>query len=205
MAEQVQKKSASLWRRLLKAIGLTLLTAVVLAAFFLAAILGQPQEAEDAVTVDQTQPLLTASPAVRVTAEQELAQLAAGFPVPLMGMVSGSGLTFASGMAYDTTFEGGFARIASLVWRAPSGQEITVTSIYPARALSLLGKGDYHLVAKEGQKLAGMRSVRMESATMLRLHVQATDALYAITLPLVTDGELRQMTQSLQLFTQGGA
>lgn len=205
MAEQVQKGHAPLWRRLFKAIGLTLLTVVVLAAFFLAAILGQPQEAEDAVTVDQTQPLLTASPAVRVTAEQELAQLAAGFPVPLMGMVSGSGLTFESGVAYDTTFEDGFARIASLVWRAPSGQEITVTSIYPARALSLLGKGDYHLVAREGQKLARMRSVRMESATMLRLHVQAADALYAITLPLVADGELRQMTQSLQLFTQGGA
>ncbi len=204
MAEQAREGRAPLWRRLLKAVGLTLLTAVVLAAFFLAAILGQPQEAEDAVTVDNAQPLLTASPAVRVTAEQELAQLAAGFPVPLMGMVSGSGLTFESGVAYDTTFESGFARIASLVWRAPSGQEITVTSIYPARALSLLGRGDYRLVAKEGQKLAGMRSVRMESATMLRLHVQASDALYAVALPLVSDEELRQMTQSLQLFTQGG-
>ena len=145
-------------------------------------------------------PLLLASPAVNIASESQMYALLDSFPVPVMHPLSGSGLTFVSGTSYDTAFEDGFARIVAVKYMNAAGQEMTVESIYPARALSLMGKGDYRLSGVAGQSLAGMRSVRMENATSIRLHAQAEEALYVVTVPKMESSELIALTRSLQLF-----
>ena len=196
--DAVQPKAPML-RRVLKAAVSVLLTALLAVVFYIAVILGEPQEIEQAVQPLPDQPLLQASPAVNISSEGQLSAVLNTFPAPVMHPLAGSGLTLVSGTSYDAAFEDGFGRIVSLQYVNDAGRKMTVESIYPARALTLMGKGNYHLAGVAGQSLAGMKSVRMENGTSIRLHAQAEEAIYAVTVPTMESAELIGFTRSLQL------
>lgn len=74
-------------------------------------------------------------------------------------------------------------RILTLTYQASDTIQVTLTSIYPARAIALLEKGDYRISASLGATLAGLRSIRMENAESIRLHAQGEEALYVMITP----------------------
>ena len=202
-------ENTPLFRRILRGVMLTLLSLLLLALFYVAVVMGQPQEdsaaVDDAVPVDQ--PLLPAlSAAVHITSEEDMGQIARAFPAPVLCPVFGKALIFVEGHCYDVAFEEGLGRIATLTYRTENYDTLTVTSIYPARAISLMGKGDYAFTSTTGQPLATLRSVRMENNTTIRLHAQSDEALYVFTVPRETGGTplgsdvLRQWTSSLRLY-----
>ena len=184
---------------------MTLLTVILVALFYLAVILGQPEEPENAIDIDQTQPLLTASPALNIQSERQVAALAEAFPVPVLAFMEGMGPVLVSGTSYDQAYEGGFARICELRYTTDNGLEITLTTIYPARAVELLGKDGYTLTGAAAQNLTGLTAVRMESADHIRLHAQASDAIYALTLPKLTDDTITTVTRVLELVSKESA
>lgn len=177
-----------------------LLTVVLMAVFYLAVILGQPQKDPDAVVVSQDQPLLTPSPAVTLTAAEELNGLLQAFPVAALYVADTSQLTLTGGTSYDLAYGSGFARVLVLSYTTPSGEKVEVQSIYPARALEFVQRGDYRLSTSAGQSLGGLQSVRMESGTSIRLHVQAAEGIYVLTVPTMTDEKLTDITRALQLY-----
>ena len=181
---------------------MTLLTVILVALFYLAVILGQPEEPENAIDIDQTQPLLTASPALNIQSERQVAALAEAFPVPVLAFMEGMGPVLVSGTSYDQAYEGGFARICELRYTTDNGLEITLTTIYPARAVELLGKDGYTLTGAAAQNLTVLTAVRMESADRIRLHAQASDAIYALTLPKLTDDTITTVTRVLELVSK---
>lgn len=182
---------------------MTLLAVILVALFYLAVILGQPEEPENAIDIDQTQPLLTASPALNIQSERQVAALAEAFPVPVLAFMEGMGPVLVSGTSYDQAYEGGFARICELRYTTDNGLEITLTTIYPARAVELLGKDGYTLTGAAAQNLTGLTAVRMENTDHIRLHAQASDAIYALTLPKLTDDTLTTVTRVLELVSKG--
>lgn len=184
---------------------MTLLAVILVALFYLAVILGQPEEPENAIDIDQTQPLLTASPALNIQSERQVAALAEAFPVPVLAFMEGMGPVLVSGTSYDQAYEGGFARICELRYTTDNGLEITLTTIYPARAVELLGKDDYTLTGAAAQNLTGLTAVRMENADHIRLHAQASDAIYALTLPKLTDDTITTVTRVLELVSKESA
>lgn len=184
---------------------MTLLAAILVALFYLAVILGQPEEPENAIDIDQTQPLLTASPALNIQSERQVAALAEAFPVPVLAFMEGMGPVLVSGTSYDQAYEGGFARICELRYTTDNGLEITLTTIYPARAVELLGKDGYTLTGAAAQNLTGLTAVRMENADHIRLHAQASDAIYALTLPKLTDDTITTVTRVLELVSKESA
>ena len=184
---------------------MTLLAVILVALFYLAVILGQPEEPENAIDIDQTQPLLTASPALNIQSERQVAALAEAFPVPVLAFMEGMGPVLVSGTSYDQAYEGGFARICELRYTTDNGLEITLTTIYPARAVELLGKDGYTLTGAAAQNLAGLTAVRMENADHIRLHAQASDAIYALTLPKLTDDTITTVTRVLELVSKESA
>lgn len=184
---------------------MTLLTVILVALFYLAVILGQPEEPENAIDIDQTQPLLTASPALNIQSERQVAALAEAFPVPVLAFMEGMGPVLVSGTSYDQAYEGGFARICELRYTTDNGLEITLTTIYPARAVELLGKDGYTLTGAAAQNLTGLTAVRMENADHIRLHAQASDAIYALTLPKLTDDTITTVTRVLELVSKESA
>ena len=104
-----------------------------------------------------------------------------------------------SGSSYDQAFEGGFARLTELHYQTDNGLECTLTTIYPARAISLIGKGSYTLIGAAAQNLTGLTAVRTEDSQHIRLHAQASDALYVLTVPKVSDDTLTAITRVLEL------
>jgi len=186
-------------KKLLRRIGGGLLMLLLAAVFYVFVILGDPQEVSSAVRPRMDQPLLTASPAVNIQDASQFPQLLNSFPAPVMQVTAGSGLYLVSASSYDAAFEQGFARVAELVYRDAAEREIVLRSIYPARALALVEKGDYALSGTAGHTLAGLSAVRMENKTRIRLHAQAEDAIYVLEVPKLNSAELVSVMRSLQL------
>ena len=191
-----------LWRRIVKAVLAALLTLVLLAAFYIAVIMGNPQETESsAITAKMDQPLVDAmSSPILITQQDQLGALLEAFPAPVMAAMNTKVLTFLQGLCEDVPFEDGLGRGVTLTYRTAEGAPVTVVSLYPARALSLVEKGDYVISGTTGLPLAGLRSVRMEHDASVRMHAQGTDALYVVTLPQQSAMMLRTLTSTLQLY-----
>lgn len=195
-------ESPSRTRVLLRRIGVGVLSALLMIVFYVAVVMGHPQsDAATTVEARQDQPLLSAmSSPILITDEGSMSYLTDAFPAPVMYPLYGSALTFEQGVCSDVSFENGLGRTVTLTYRIEGGDTMTITSIYPARALELMGKGDYTISGTAGQTLAGLRSVRMENSASIRLHAQGTDALYTVTTPRLEAAVLRQLTASLQLY-----
>ena len=196
------QKQQPLWRRIVKVALAALLTIVLLAAFYIAVIMGNPQEAESsAITAKQDQPLVTAmSSPLMITDQGQLGLLLKEFPAPVMAAMHSSVLTFQQGLCEDIPFEDGLGRRVTLTYRTAEGAAVTVVSLYPARALSLIEKADYTISGTAGLPLAGLRSVRMVNDSSVRMHAQGSDALYVVTLPKLSASALRTLTSTLQLY-----
>ena len=175
-----------------------MLSFAVLTLACLSLILAQPRE--DPLKAPAPQPSLTPYPVVMTHAESEIPSLVSTFPVPVMSMVSGSGLEFVSGLTQDVTVDGAVGRTATLTWQTPDGQPVVLQSIYPATALSLLGNG-WHFGGKLGPTLFGSESVFMENAGSARLHARTDSAIYVVTVPSALVSRLTALSQSLQLLS----
>ena len=182
---------------LLKA--LTALLSVVLIVL-VGALLVLAQPKPDEKQKAEPQPLLSASPAVNITAETDLRTLVESFPVPVLSFMSGSGMTFVSGTSYDAGLSGGYGRVAALYWQTQDGDPLILQSIYPASALSLLEDG-YHFSGIAGPSLFGVTSVRMENADTVRIHAATDTGLYVVIVPKSAASGISSMSRSLQLFS----
>jgi hypothetical protein len=192
------QEKRSLWRRILG----ILLIPVLLAVFYIAVVMGQPQGEPDKSAPAAKQPLPhPLENAMHISSEEQLTQLSADFPAPLMYPAYAEDLVFAGGVLKDTAYEGGVARIATLTYHTADGAELSVVSIYPARALDLMGRGDYRN-ASAGPSLAGIPSARMENGDTIRLHAQGNEALYVLTLPRSLSGTMQRIATTMQLFTK---
>lgn len=193
------------WRRVLRALLTVLMSLLLIAVFYVAVVMGQPQgRITEADSLPAGQPLLPPlSAAIRITDADDIDRLCEAFPAPIMCPMYGHALLFVEGTCRDTAFEDGFARVVTLTYRTEDFDALTITSIYPARALSLMGKGDYAFSGMAGQPMATLRTVRMEDGQRIRLHAQGEEALYAFTAPAVPTDVLRQWTSSLQLYAGG--
>lgn len=196
------QEKASPARRIVRTALMALLTVVLLAAFYIAVIMGNPQETSaTAFTARQDQPLVSPlDNPLLITAEGDLGTVLNAFPAPMMAAMHSTVLTFEKGVCRDVPFEDGRGRIATLTYRTAEGAAVTVSSIYPARALSLIDKADFTISANAGLPLAGLRSVRMENTANIRMHAQGSEALYVVTLPRLSATALRTLTSTLQLY-----
>lgn len=176
-----------------------LLVLILLAFLYLVLIIGHPQSDEDQDL--PAQPLLTASPEMNASNENELRGLIASFPIPVMSFMSGSGYTMGSAVSSDFQTGSGFGRTIKTVWSSPEGGTVRLDSIYPADSLGLISRQDYHFSNISGPALFGAASVRMENASDIRLHVRTKDGLYVVTVPLSMSDKLPALCKSLQLYT----
>jgi len=173
---------------------LSLLLAVV---FYVAVVMGQPsaQVLESASAPLETQPPLPAQPAYQTQSAASMVELLGHFPAPALTFNESAGLAFVSGRAYDQAYEGGFARILEMIYLTPMGQQVSLKSIYPARAFELLGREGLALNDLVQGTLGGLNAVLMTDADTLRLHAQGAEAIYALTAPAMSHQELGELTR----------
>lgn len=174
------------------------ITAALLALLAASLILAKPQGEETETA--SARPSQDASPAVSISSEADLVGLISAFPAPVMSFMSGSGMTFVSATSADLAYAGGFARIAVLYWQTAEGVPVTLRTVWPADALSLLEDG-YHFMPYAGPALFGSASVRMENDETVRLHTATDQALYVVLLPRSLSSQVSTLCSSLQLYS----
>ena len=174
------------------------IAAALLALLAASLILAKPQEEKSETAA--ARPSENASPAVSIQSESDLVSLISAFPAPVMSFMSGSGMTFVSATSSDVAYNGGFARIAVLYWQTSEGVPVTLRTVWPADALSLLEDG-YHFMPYAGPALFGGASVRMENDETVRLHTATDQALYVVLLPRALSGQVSSLCGSLQLYS----
>ena len=184
-------------KSLLRIIG-SVIAAALLALLAASLILAKPQEEKSETAA--ARPSENASPAVSIQSESDLVSLISAFPAPVMSFMSGSGMTFVSATSSDVAYGGGFARIAVLYWQTAEGVPVTLRTVCPADALSLLEDG-YHFMPYAGPALFGGTSVRMENDETVRLHTATDQALYVVLLPRALSGQVSSLCGSLQLYS----
>lgn len=177
--------------------GLTAASALVLAAvFYLFAILGQP----DAQEKTAPQPLPAPAAEESASAMNELPPMLEHFPVSVLMFLDGAGPSFIGGTSRDIPFEKGTARMMELHYRLDDGSEVVTRTIYPARAVSLIGRGGYKLTGSTAT-VAGIRMIRMDGEAGTRLFAEGKDAAYELALPPM-DAEARAaLLKNAQLAT----
>ena len=185
-------------RLLFKLFGWLLLCAVLVLVSLLI-IVGMPEKEDPAPVL--ADPVLSASPAINITAESDLYKLYLSFPAPVMSYLSGSGMTFVSASSADTSFSGCLTRVITQVWRSPEEDEIELLSVCPRSSLEILQSGNWHFSNLAGPELFGQKSVRMESDEKIRLHTQTDQGLYIITVSKAAKDRLAAIARSLQLFS----
>ena len=185
------------WKLLIRLFGVIVFVAL-LALLAGTLILAKPQE--NNTEPSPVQPSADARPAVSIDQETDLVKLVSDFPAPVMSYMSGSGMIFVSATSADAAVSGGFGRVATLCWQTADGEPVTLQSIWPADALSLLEDG-FHFMPVAGPSLFGSMSVRMEKDDAVRLHVTTDQALYVVLLPRSLSGQVSDLCRSLQLFT----
>ena len=174
------------------------IAAALLALLAASLILAKPQGEETETAA--ARPSQDASPAVSINSENDLVSLISAFPAPVMSFMSGSGMTFVSATSADLAYAGGFARIAVLYWQTAEGVPVTLRTVWPADALSLLEDG-YHFMPYAGPALFGGASVRMENDETVRLHTATDQALYVVLLPRSLSSQVSTLCSSLQLYS----
>ena len=174
------------------------IAAALLALLAASLILAKPQGEETETA--SARPSQDASPAVSISSEADLVGLISAFPAPVMSFMSGSGMTFVSATSADLAYAGGFARIAVLYWQTAEGVPVTLRTVWPADALSLLEDG-YHFMPYAGPALFGSASVRMENDETVRLHTATDQALYVVLLPRALSSQVSTLCSSLQLYS----
>ena len=184
-------------KSLLRIIG-AVIAAALLALLAASLILAKPQEEKSETAA--ARPSENASPAVSISSEADLVGLISAFPAPVMSFMSGSGMTFVSATSSDVAYNGGFARIAVLYWQTAEGVPVTLRTVWPADALSLLEDG-YHFMPYAGPALFGSASVRMENDETVRLHTATDQALYVVLLPRSLSSQVSTLCSSLQLYS----
>ncbi len=172
---------------------------VLAALLYLVVIVVHPQEEKQAFP---HQPLLQSSPAVILDSTDDLPAMIQAFPVPVLQASASSDLLLQAGASSDVPFEGGFGRNLTLIYLYQGEIQIQVETIYPARALSLLSGSGWHM-SPRNWRISGQDAVSMENSQSLRVHLQGTEALYAVTISRSAAGEMTDILRSLQIPEKG--
>lgn len=189
LPEKFKKTAGKTLRSILIAVLVTLLAAV----FGLVVIMTGPKDGDSAPAV---QPLPSPAAAVNIEAYDDLPDVMRTFPADLLALPPLEEVTFLGASCHDVPFEDGVARVAEISYTLADGGTLTLTSIYPARALSLIERDGYALIGST--ELAGLPAIRMTRADSVRIHAQHPEAAYVLTAPNLPLGTLSVLVQEVR-------
>ena len=133
--------------------------------------------------------------------EGNLSTIAETFGQPVMTLY-GSGLHMERSRVYDTAFGGGYARRVTLTYAFEDGQTLTVESIRPTAAVTLLGGDGYTLDADSMFYIGGVDAAWMESAERICVFGQTGAAAYAVVCPPSHKADLETLLKQTALVAQ---
>lgn len=178
------------WKKRLKRGFQVFLIVLALSMAYLFLLLGEPENATLEASTQPEESISVPMAALELQAGGDLSTLAATFGKPVLALYGG--LELAGATLYDTAFQGAYARRAILTYTLEDGQRLTVESIRPTSASTLLaGKERATLSINQLYALAGVDAVRMDlQGGDICILGQTQDAVYAVRCPATHEAEL---------------
>ena len=99
---------------------------------------------------------------------------------------------------FDTAFSGGYARRVTLTYAFEDGAQLTVESIRPTSAITLLGSG-YSLAARSLYALGGLDAARMDGGGRICIFGESDTAAYAVLCPEGHEDDLSSLLRQTTL------
>lgn len=194
-----EEKKPSRLRHVLGRVGLGVLLAAALAFAYVFLLLGEPvhEDGEEPQQAAQESAITMPMNALEVPGEANLESLADTFGQPVLSLYGG--LTMQKARIFDTAFSGGFARRVTLTYAFEDGSLLTVESIRPTAAVTLLDEGGYRLNAGALYTLGGVSAARIENGEQIRIFGQSDTAVYAVTCPAAHAEELSSLLRQTTL------
>jgi len=188
------------WKGIVKRVFAIVGLILVLALVYVFLLMGEPGEDDQLTKQNTTQEETIRVPiaASQVGGDADLNPLAVNFGKPVLALY-GSNLPLQKAMLFDSAFRGGYARRLTLSYAFTDGTMLTVESIRPTAAVSLLGGARYNLNMDSLYTIAGMDAVRMDSSEQITLLARGTDAVYAVVCPLAHKDELTALLKQVSL------
>lgn len=176
------------------AVAVLLVIALVFAYLFL--LLGEPDEEAKYVDLPEEELITMPMGALEIPGEANLQTLANTFGQPVMALYGGPALERAR--VYDTAFGGGYARRVTLTYAFEDGAQLTVESIRPTSAITLLGSG-YSLSASSLYALGGLDAARMDGGGQICIFGESDTAAYAVLCPEGHEDDLNTLLRQTTL------
>ena len=179
--EDTLPKEPSALRKLLTRIGAVVLLILTLAFAYVFLLLGEPDE--DAKYMQKVPEASITMPmsALEIPGEANVQSLSDTFDQPVLSL--GQALPMYKSRIYDTAFEGGYARRVTLTYTLEDGRQLTVESIRPTSAVTLLKQEGSKLDGSTLYTLGGLNAARMDNGTDCCIFSQTDTAVYAVIAP----------------------
>lgn len=178
--EMVEKKPSKL-AILFKRIGFAILLVLALVFAYIFLLLGEPDEDAKYMQKPAEETITMPMSALEIPGESDVSDLAETFGQPVLSL--GQALPMYKSRIYDTAFEGGYARRVTLTYTLEDGRQLTVESIRPTSAVTLLRQEGSKLDGSTLYTLGGLNAARMDNGTDCCIFSQTDTAVYAVIAP----------------------
>ncbi len=188
------------WKGVVKRILAVLAAVLVLALAYVFLLMGEPGEDDQlaARTAVQEETIRVPIAASQTAGGADLNQMAVNFGKPVLALYA-SDLAVQKATLFDTAFRGGYARCLTIVYAFADGATLTVESIRPTAAVTLLAGEHYRLNVETLYTVAGMDAVRIDTDTQISLVARGSEAVYALRCPMNHEADLAALVKQITL------
>ena len=195
--EDTLPKEPSALRKLLTRIGAVVMLILALGFAYVFLLLGEPDEdAKNTTAAPEAAITMPMSP-FEAPGEANVESLADTFGEPVLSIYQG--IEMQKARIYDTAFEGGYARCVTLTYRFEDGVQLTVESLRPTTAVSLIKQSSSTLDATALYALGGLNAARMDNDVNICVFAQSDTAVYAVTCPKTHEEDLAALLRQTTL------
>ena len=185
LTDEPEQKLPAKWKGIVKKILIILALLLALAFLYLFLLMGEPDDDDEVLLAQSVQEEVIQLPMTgqEMAGTVDMTDAAMSFGKPVM-QLRGEVLPLLKAALYDTAYHGGYARRLTFTYQFPDGSVMTVDSIRPAGAITLLRDSGYTIRAGSLYSMGGMDAVRMDSANYIRVAAKSKDAVYVVHMPL---------------------
>lgn len=187
--EEVTERKPARWKVVLVRVVTAVLLVAALALGYVFLLLGEPDEEAKLAPPVQEEAIRMPMSALESPGDANVQNLADTFGQPVLALY-GEELAMQKARIFDTAFGGGYARRVTLSYAFADGSVLSVESIRPTSAVTLLGGADYKLRADSLYGLGGINAARMDGPRQICVFGQSDTAVYAVTCPVGHADEL---------------
>ena len=200
VSDEPEAVAPAKWKATLKRVLAILGLILALSLVYVFLLMGEPDEDSQLTkeTATQEETIRVPIAASQVNGNADLNPLAVNFGKPVLALY-GSNLPLAKATLFDTAFRGGYARRLTLNYSFTDGSVLTVESVRPTAAVSLLGGQGYSLNMESLYAMAGLDAVRMDSTEQICVLARGSEAAYAVVCPVSHKEELAALLKQVSL------